>query len=56
MYRAFLLLAVMPLWADPVCHKCEVIREYNKQHPGGEYEYYEDYLGAEKTALVEEKK
>lgn len=32
---------------EPVCHRCEVIREHNKKHPG-EYEYYEDYLKHEK--------
>lgn len=35
------------LFADPVCHRCEVIREYNKEHPG-DFEYYEDYLEAGK--------
>lgn len=29
--------------AEPVCHKCEIVRDYNKKHPG-EYEYYDDYL------------
>lgn len=37
----------LSLLAEPVCHKCEVIREYNKEHPG-EYEFYEDYLKAQK--------
>lgn len=32
---------------EPVCHKCEIIREHNKKHPG-EYEYYEDYLKHQK--------
>lgn len=32
---------------EPVCHKCEIIREYNKKHPG-DYEYYEDYLKHQK--------
>lgn len=34
----------------PVCHQCEVIREYNKQHPG-DFQYYEDYLEAQKKAI-----
>jgi hypothetical protein len=39
-----LLSAFSPLLGEPpVCHKCELNREYNKQHPG-DYEYYEDYL------------
>jgi hypothetical protein len=40
-------LLLLPLigWAEPVCKKCEVIREYNKAHPG-DYEYYDDYLKA----------
>lgn len=33
---------------DPVCHRCELNREYNKSHPG-DFEYYEDYIEAEKT-------
>lgn len=32
---------------EPVCHKCEIIRENNKKHPG-DYEYYEDYLKHQK--------
>lgn len=44
MIRFFLLLApVCLLAAEPVCHKCEVIRDYNKDHPGFDG-YYEDYL------------
>lgn len=31
---------------EPVCKKCEVIREHNKQNPG-DYEYYDDYLKAQ---------
>lgn len=47
---AFLLITLFSfnaLYAEPVCPKCEVIREYNKTH-AGDYEYYEDYLKAEK--------
>lgn len=29
--------------AEPVCHKCEVIREANK-HKVNKYTYYDDYL------------
>jgi hypothetical protein len=43
----FLLLGPLSLFGEPVCKKCEVIREYNKEHPGN-YEYYEDYLKAQK--------
>ncbi len=43
----FLLFSAAPIHAEeetgPVCKKCEMIREYNKQHPNN-YEYYEDYL------------
>ncbi|KAF3362233.1 hypothetical protein PHSC3_001200 [Chlamydiales bacterium STE3] len=35
---------VLPLSAEGVCQKCERIREYNEQNPGGEFEFYEDYL------------
>lgn len=35
------------LHAEPTCPLCERHREYNKEHPG-EYEFYEDYLEAEK--------
>lgn len=43
-------LLLLPLigWAEPVCKKCEVIREYNKSHPG-DYEYYDDYLKNQKA-------
>jgi len=37
----------IPLLAEPVCHKCELNRAYNKEHPG-DYEYYEDYLKTQK--------
>jgi hypothetical protein len=30
--------------AEPVCHKCEVIREYNRTHKESDFTYYEDYL------------
>lgn len=37
------VLATGNLFAEPVCHKCEVIREENKKKVN-HYEYYEDYL------------
>lgn len=45
--RKFALLAlgigfINALSADPVCHKCELIREANK-HKVNKYTYYEDY-------------
>jgi hypothetical protein len=33
--------------AHAVCQKCEEIREYNKQHPEKNYDYYDDYLKAQ---------
>lgn len=30
--------------AEPVCHKCEIIREYNRTHKETDFIYYEDYL------------
>lgn len=43
--KYLLALSLIPLFlsAEPVCKKCEVIREYNKDHPG-DFEYYDDYL------------
>ena len=35
-----------------VCHKCEVIREKNKHLPPPEFEFYDDYLKAEKDKKV----
>lgn len=35
------------LLAEPTCALCERHKEYNKEHPG-DYEYYEDYLEAQK--------
>lgn len=29
---------------EGVCHKCELIREYNKNHPENNYYWYDDYL------------
>ncbi len=43
-----LIFFSLSLNAAEVCHKCERIREYNKQHPG-EFEFYEDYLKAEES-------
>jgi hypothetical protein len=34
---------------EPVCHKCEIIREENK-HKVNEFEFYEDYLKAHPEA------
>jgi hypothetical protein len=34
---------------EPVCHKCEIIREENA-HKVCEYEFYEDYLKAHPEA------
>lgn len=34
------------------CPLCELHRAYNKEHPG-DYEYYEDYLKAQKKAKDE---
>lgn len=47
----FLLPAI--LLAEPVCKKCEVIREYNKSHPG-DFEYYDDYLKSQKNGDAKE--
>lgn len=33
---------------EPVCHRCEEIREYNKTHHQN-FEYYEDYLKSEEA-------
>lgn len=42
-YFYLMLLCTTTLCADPVCHRCEVIREHNKENPG-DFEFYEDYL------------
>lgn len=47
----FLLSPFSEIFAT--CPKCEVIREYNKAHPG-DYEFYEDFLEAEKKGKKEE--
>jgi hypothetical protein len=45
----FMGMAIFSLNADePVCHRCEEIREYNAKYHVN-YEYYEDYLKAEKN-------
>lgn len=44
-----LLLPLTSLIAEPVCPKCERIREYNKDHPGFDG-YYEDYMKHEKKS------
>lgn len=40
------LLLASPLFSDegPVCHRCELIREYNASHPENNYYWYDDYL------------
>lgn len=35
--------------AEPVCHKCEKVREYNAAHPENNYEWYDDYLKDQKN-------
>jgi hypothetical protein len=42
------------LVAEPVCHKCEVVREYNKEHPSDGYEYLEDYKDAKSQGKIKE--
>lgn len=50
------LCAVFTLNAEePVCHHCEEIREYNAKYHHN-YEYYEDYLKAEKNQGQSEQK
>lgn len=35
----------MSLFAEePVCKKCQMIREYNAAHPENNYKYYDDYI------------
>ena len=34
--------------AEPVCHRCEEIREYNAEHHEN-FEYYDDYKKLEKN-------
>ena len=34
--------------AEPVCHRCEEIREYNAEHHEN-FEYYDDYVKLEKN-------
>lgn len=45
----FLLL---PFFVEANCPLCEIHRTYNKEHPG-DYEYYEDYLKAQKKSKEE---
>lgn len=42
-------------YSQGVCHKCEVIREKNKHLPPPEFEFYDDYLKAEKDKKVSAK-
>jgi hypothetical protein len=51
----YLALITLNLYADPVCPTCEVIREYNKEHPG-KYEYFEDYQKANKEQTAAQEK
>lgn len=52
---AIALSCIHHAWAEeaPVCKKCEIIREENKQKPQPP-EYYEDYLQQNKTKVVEQ--
>ena len=46
-FKRSLLLAPMFLLLaadEPVCKKCQMIREYNAAHPENNYEYYDDYI------------
>jgi len=36
-------LISISLAEEPVCKKCQIIREYNAEHPSKD-QYYEDYL------------
>ena len=49
-----LCLFTTSVLAAPTCPLCEKHRAYNKEHPG-EYEFYEDYLEAQKKKEREEK-
>lgn len=48
-----LCLATPVLATASSCPLCEVNRAYNKEHPG-DFEYYDDYLKAEKKEKVPE--
>jgi hypothetical protein len=39
---------------EPVCKKCQVIREYNAAHPENNYYYYDDYLKDQEKKRHEE--
>ena len=51
LFTCFAAIAPFASFAEeePVCHRCEIIREHNKKHPG-DYEYYEDYLKHQKDS------
>jgi hypothetical protein len=36
---------------EPVCHKCEKIREYNAAHPENNYFWYDDYVKDKKEVV-----
>ncbi len=38
------VFAINTVFSEPVCHKCEEIREYNRTHKETDFIYYEDYL------------
>jgi hypothetical protein len=42
------ILFALPLFfltaEEPVCKKCQMIREYNAAHPENNYQYYDDYI------------
>lgn len=41
---SIILLSPIVLFSDPVCHRCELLREYHEKHPEENYYWYDDYL------------
>lgn len=40
-------------YAEAVCKKCQLVREYNEKNPS-KYEFYEDYLKDKEAGIAEE--
>lgn len=40
-------------YAEAVCKKCQLVREYNEKNPS-KYEFYEDYLKDKEAGIAED--
>jgi|GEM_PF-2128976 len=54
LFALFITLNGLSYAADSgICKKCQLVREYNEEHPS-KYEFYDDYLKDKEAGIADE--